>query len=124
MISRLRQLRRPRASPDALLNEGLELAMDWGSEWLSPINSRLLKLHPYLSAGELEELNSTCQGATQLARETIHRALKDSATTPSVAVLSPAIHRRYPWVDQRNLERLLRHGVYYAAKAGGHARDP
>ena len=52
MASWLQRLTRRRATPDALLNEGLGLAMDWGENWLSPINVRLRKLHPYLSFDE------------------------------------------------------------------------
>lgn len=123
-VSWLRRFRRARTDPDALLNEGLELAMDWGADWFSPINARLLQRHPHLGAAELAAFDATCQAVTRLARETLHRALADSAVEPTLASLSPVVLGRYPWVDRQNLERLLRHGVYHAAKAGGRAREP
>ena len=121
MLPWFRRLTRRRPTSDELLNEGLELAMDWGGDWLSPINGRLHALHPYLGANELEESNVACQGAMRLAYETVHALLHGGSKSLAVETLAPIVRDRYPWVSQENLVRLLNQGVYYAAKMGGHA---
>ena len=122
MLHRIRKLFHRRPSDDELLNEGLGLAMDWGDSWLSPINARLHKLHPYLGAAELEELNAACQGAMQLAYEAVHASVHGGAPGLSPESLAPIVRGRYPWVGDENVVRLLRQGVYYAAKMGSHGR--
>jgi hypothetical protein len=123
MLSRLRRLLRRRPSRDELLNEGLGLAMDWGDSWLSPIQPRLHRLHPHLDARELEECNTTCQGAMRLAFEAVHASIREGSTNLAVETLAPIVTARYPWVDEENLARLLKQGTYYAAKMGGHGRE-
>lgn len=120
-MSWLRRLTRRRASPEVLLNEGLGLAMDWGQDWLAPIQARLRERHPYLDAAKLEQLNASCQGAMRLAHETVHGRLRDGVQDISVESLAAVVRARYPWVDQDNLVRLLKQSLYYAAKVGGHA---
>ena len=122
MLSWIRGLGHRRPSSDALLNEGLALAMDWGDNWLSPIQARLHKLHPSLSAAELEECNATCQSAMHLAYEAVHASIRDGSSAVSLEALASIVRARHPWVDDENLARLLRQGIYYAAKVGGHAR--
>jgi hypothetical protein len=112
-----------RPTEEELLNEGLGLAMDWGESWLSPINGRLRERHRHLKADELDRLNVAAQGAMRLAHETVHTLLRSGLPNASIEALAPVMKSRYPWVDEENLARLLKHGIYYAAKVGGHARD-
>jgi hypothetical protein len=123
MVSWIQRLIHRGPSNEELLNEGLGLAMDWGESWLSPINARLRKLHPYLGAGELEECNAACQGAMRLAYETVHILLRGGSTSPSPEALAPIVRARYPWVNEENLVRMLQQGVYYASKMGGHGPE-
>jgi hypothetical protein len=123
IVSWIRRLFHRRPSDDELLNEGLELAMDWGENWLSPINARLRKLHPHLRAEELEACNAACQGAMRLGCEAVHTLLRDGSASPSAGRLATIVRARYPWVNEDNLGRLLQQGVYYAAKVGGHGRE-
>ena len=48
---------------ETLLNNGLELAMDWGEDWLAPIQDRLLQRHRSLRRDELDELDTACREA-------------------------------------------------------------
>jgi hypothetical protein len=123
MVSWIRRLSLRRPSSDELLNEGLGLAMDWGESWLSPINARLHKLHPYLGTGELEDCNAACQGAMRLAYEAVHGLLREGGASATCESLAPIVRAQYPWVDEENLSRLLKQGIYYAAKMGGHGRE-
>ena len=124
IVSWLERFTRRRPSREELLNEGLALAMDWGESWLSPIQSRLRKLHPFLAGDELDAYNAACQGAMRLAHETVHSQLRTGTANPSLAALSSTVRAAYPWVSEENLERLLKQGLYYAAKVGGHGREP
>ena len=45
------------------LNAGLELAMEFGQDWLKPIQSRLALEHPQLSAAEPDEADALCRRA-------------------------------------------------------------
>src|SRR3954463_12087141 len=120
MLSWLRSLTRRRPTRDELLNEGLGLAMDWGENWLAPINVRLGERHPYLSPAELEQVNAVCQGALRLGLETVHAQLHAGARSPSFEEFAPILLAHYLWVDQQTLPRLFQQGIYYAAKMGGH----
>ena len=72
MSSWFRQLFHPRPTRAELLNEGLGLAMNWGENWFSPVNGRLRERHPHLSAGELDQLDVTCQSAMRFAYDTAY----------------------------------------------------
>jgi hypothetical protein len=96
-------------SPEALLNDGLALAMDWGEDWLAPIQNRLARQHPRLSRGELDQLNAACQEAMRFAQETIHAMVRERGTN----VLAD------PWATAENTARLFSQGMYYAWKTGG-----
>jgi len=122
MFSWLPKRRRP--SRDALLNEGLGLAMDWGDDWLAPINARMRERHAHLETAELDALNDECQGAMRLGHETVYAGLQGNGTAPTAEALAAIVLARYPWVNPENLARLLHQGVYYAAKTGRYARDP
>jgi len=104
---------------DAVLNDGLALAMDWGEEWLAPIQSRLARQHPHLTRSELDELNSICQAAMHFAQETVHTMVGQSGDNVSPDEFAAVFLARYPWVSSDNTNRLFKQGLYYAWKTGG-----
>jgi len=97
--------------------------MDWGNNWLAPINARLHERHRYLETEELAALNAACQGALRLGHETVHRQFREGAKPVSLTSFSAVVRETYPWVSQENLSRLLNQSLYYAAKTGGYARE-
>jgi hypothetical protein len=112
----------PKASSrDAVLNDGLALAMDWGENWLSPIQSRLVLQHPQLAPHELDALNAVCQGAMRFALETIHSMVQQRGKSVLAEDFSPIFLQRYPWASSENTARLFGQGLYYAWKTGGPA---
>ena len=119
----LRRLFRRRASREELLREGLALAMDWGDDWLSPINTRLHERHRYLGADELAIINDECQAAMRWGHEIMHDQLRDGARSVDAEGFAHLIHERHPWVDEETMARLLKQSIYYAAKTGGYERD-
>jgi hypothetical protein len=113
-----------RSSRDALLNEGLDLAMAWGEDWLKPIQERLALLHPELSPGELDEVNAICQAAMKfghdcvedLALKSMNNRPEDFGKNTTREDFEPLMKARYPWVDPGNLSHLFNQGMYYAWK--------
>lgn len=120
MLHWVRRLFSRTPSRAELLNEGVALAMNWGEDWLAPINRRLAERHPQLSDSELEELDQTCRQAMTFALETAHAMLHGGTERPSSEAFAPVLHARYPWLNQENVARMLNQGLYYAAKMGGH----
>ena len=109
-------------TPAALRNEGLDLAMDWGEQWLSPIQARLRERHPSLSAAELDAIDDDCRGAMRLGHETVHAFVRDGTPALTPESLLPIVRAKYPWISDENAQRLFQQSLYYATKAGGPAR--
>ncbi len=128
MFDWLRRLRfsSARAKPprDVLLNDGLELAMNWGESWLAPIQERLRLMHPRLGAAELDELNQACQAAMKFGHETAYELVQTHGAEADALGFGSTVRGRYPWISEENLMRLFRQSLYYVWKAGGPARKP
>ena len=108
---------------DALRDEGLALAMDWGDQWLSPIQARLRERHRSLSPAELDAINGDCQGAMRLGHETVHALVREGAAALAPESLGAVVRAQYPWISDENVHRLFQQSLYYAAKTGGPARS-
>lgn len=101
---------------DGLLNDGLHLAMEWGSDWLQPIQERLAKKYPRLSKIELDEINATCQAAMSFGHGTVCDLVKEHGRDIAPQQFEPIMKSRYPWVDAGNMSRLFSQGMYYSMK--------
>lgn len=119
----LRRLFHRRASREELLREGIALAMDWGDDWLSPINTRLRERHRYLRPAELATVNDECQAAMRWGHEIMHDQLRDGAGSVDAGGFARLIRERHAWVDDETMARLLKQSIYYAAKTGGYERE-
>ena len=111
----------PAASPDAVLNDGLELAMDWGERWLAPIQDRLRERHPRLAPAELDRFDATCREAMRFGHETVHALVRRSGRNVDPAEFAGVFAARYPWATAANTTRLFNQGLYYVWKTGGPA---
>ena len=109
------------ADPDALRNEGLGLAMDWGEDWLAPIQERLRERHPRLTRAELDELDATCRAAMKLGHETVHALVRAHGKDLALPSFAERFAVQVPWASAENVERLFNQGLYYAWKTGGPA---
>ena len=121
MLKWLRSFRggsRDSRTTDTVLNDGLALAMDWGENWLAPIQNRLAQQHPQLTRSELDELNATCQAAMRFAQETIHTMVRQSGEDVSPDQFAAVFLAQYPWVNSENRDRMFNQGMYYAWKTG------
>ena len=103
---------------DAILNVGLELAMEFGENWLEPIQSRLAERHPELSPVELNACNDTCQAAMKFGHREVASALTRTRADQRKAfeLFREAVRARYSWMSDENLSHLFSQGCYYAMK--------
>ncbi len=111
----------PRAKDDdAVLNFSLELAQEWGHNWLKPVQPRLSKVYPRMSNAELDHFNSVAQGAMKFAHDLVY-TLAEELGRDSINEENwrETVLARYPWIDKRNLKHLFSTGQYYAWKDFG-----
>ena len=111
------------ASPDDVRNDGLELAMDWGEQWLAPIQDRLHARHPALTRAELDRVDDECRSAMRLGHDTVHGFVRDGRPALLAESLAPLLRAQFPWISDENVLRLFRQSLYYTTKAGGPARE-
>ena len=109
----------PAESREALLNEGLDLAMEWGKNWLKPIQERLAVRHPELSQDELNEINATCQSTMKFGHDYVYNLALKTGKDTKKSDLELAMQSRYPWVNAKNISHLFSQGMYYAWKDTG-----
>ena len=121
-LGRFGKSSRQRSAREVLLNEGLELAMDWGENWLAPVQDRLLQRHAYLQREELDELNATCQQAMSFGHETVYEMVREKGKNISQDEFVPLVLAKHPWLNAENTTRLFNQSMYYAWKTGGPPR--
>jgi hypothetical protein len=106
-------------SEEALLNYSLELAQEWGKQWLKPIQGRLHGAYPELSETECSRLNSIAQAAMKCGHDLVYSmAQSQGKDNINEAAWRQSFKQLYPWVDERNLRHLFSTGMYYAWKDG------
>lgn len=105
---------------DAILNEGLDLAMEFGQHWLQPIQERLRLMHPQILQAGLDEYNRQCQAAMKLGHEVVPECWREASSQQAVAMqlFRQRILAACPWVSEANLQGLFSQGCYYAWKDG------
>jgi hypothetical protein len=104
---------------DAIWNEGLYLAMEWGTDWMKPIQPRLASRYPALTPAELDELDKLCRDAMKFGHTTVYDLAESAGKDTKYEDFARVMTRRYAWVDARNLSRLFSQGMYYAWKDMG-----
>jgi hypothetical protein len=104
---------------DAILDDGLALAMEWGKEWLEPIQARLRQKYPQLSDSELDEYDSVCRGAMKFGNATVYALAEETGKNPKYDDFAVRFGSRYPWASPSNLSHLFSQGMYYLWKDGG-----
>ena len=117
-LGRLRGSTRAAPTPEALRNDALELAMDWGEDWLAPIHARLRQRHPQLSPEQLDALDATARQTMQLGQETAYRLVREHGREVSEPAFASIVLAQQPWLRADNASRLFRQSMYYAWKTG------
>lgn len=93
--------------------------MDWGENWLAPIQDRLRQRHPQLNPQQLDELNEACQGAMKFGRATAYELAQAGGAQVAPEAFAARVLAQYPWLSADNAERLQRQSLYFVWKAGG-----
>ncbi|HEX6372835.1 MAG TPA: hypothetical protein VF006_28190 [Longimicrobium sp.] len=103
-----------------ILNVGLDLAMEFGASWLQPIQPRLAKRHPELTAEELDAYEATCRAAMTWAQLQVPELWHAAGGKEREArrLFETSVGERYPWISAGNLSHLFTQGRYYAWKDG------
>ena len=111
-------------SENEILNIGLDFAMEFGKNWMAPIQERLGKKIPSLSEQELNRYNSQCKAMLDDAIKILFKMLEniDSKKPKNKSELwiqfGEVVASKYGWVNKQNLEHLFSQAMYYAWKDG------
>ncbi|MES2917429.1 MAG: hypothetical protein V4729_02305 [Pseudomonadota bacterium] len=100
------------------LNAGLSLAMEWGSNWLKPIQERLAAQYPELTVAELDRYNEVCREAMKAGHDLVYSMAESQGKEVDSAAWQAAFLSRYAWPNKDNLSKLFSQGMYYAWKDG------
>lgn len=106
--------RNPQSRDDEIMNAAMELSLEWGANFRKPIQDRLLQRFPDLPRERADELDKFCREVQSLAFGRYYDAVAkgdDNGTG-----VEHEIKKRYPFLNQANLNRLQTQGLYYAHK--------
>lgn len=106
------------AFSESLLNDGLEVALEWGPNLSRPFAERLAERHPRLGPAELQELEKRCNAAMSFGHNLVSELAVQCGGVSRIQGFHPAMAARYPWVNAANLSRIFSQGQYYAWKDG------
>ena len=108
-----------------ILNAGIKFAMEFGANWLQPIQSRLAKKFPELKSTELDSYNTICGEAMHFGHSLIYNGFAKSERLVKKITLrelddefKKGMRDKYVWISNSNLNSLLNQGMYYAQKDG------
>ena len=96
-----------------ILNFALDLSLEWGENWLQPINGRVLATHPQLTRDDAETLNAWCVEVRTFAFAEVYPWYAREVENKAARALE-GTRRKYPHIDAENLSRLYNQGMYYA----------
>ena len=108
-----------------ILNKGLELAMEFGENWLQPIQSRLSQNYGKLTDEMLDQYNKVCTHTMDDGHLYVYNfltELKKNSKRISQAGLKEMFDNymleKYGWIDSDNLDHLFSQSLYYTWKDG------
>src|SRR5687768_99590 len=97
------------ATESEILNSGLKLAMEFGKNWLQPIQNRLLKKYDFLTTEQLERYNLICKEVLQDGNHFIYNTLSNLIEKDVTIKRSELKHKydnfileKYHWVSKSN----------------------
>jgi len=105
--------------PEYLLNVGLNLSMEFGENWLEPINERLSEIYPELTTLELNYCNELCSKINKTAHGFIKnnpKQIGQEFTFIEFIVFEKFMTDRYEWINHSNLNALYSQSCYYSMK--------
>ena len=102
-----------------ILNDGLNLSMEFGENWLADIDERLRTKHPELTKSELRNCDKLCRKINKLAQDFISKNPTKTANEVKFVEFSlfeSYIKAKYEWINNDNLNKLYSQGCYYSLK--------
>ncbi|TLU61282.1 hypothetical protein FE810_14825 [Thalassotalea litorea] len=102
-----------------ILNDGIGFAMEFGRNWLKPIQSRLEKLYPHLTNEELDTFNQSCQEAMFFGHSLVYNFAEGENKLMDFEVFTNRILEKHPWFSESKLKRLYSQSCYYTYKDFG-----
>lgn len=107
------------AITNEILNYSLLLSMEFGENWLMPINQRLHSRFSDLNPSELERCNGICKQINTRAHRFVAEHLEYTGTEIGfIEFQSFKLHMlaKYDWISETNLTSLYSQSCYYAYK--------
>lgn len=108
-----------------ILNQGLELALEFGTNWLQPIQPRLSEKFPDLKTKDLDICDKICRKAIKSGNDYIYNTLEAAAVQRKKISqddlannLRSFLNKDFPWINESNMKSILSQGCYYAYKDG------
>lgn len=102
-----------------ILNTGLSLSMEFGKNWLQPIDERLLEKFKNLTPTKLKECNKICKEVNQCANDFVfYFPVEGKAELNFVdfEIFKKFMLEKYHWISEANLNQLYSQSCYYAYK--------
>src|SRR5262249_31060971 len=97
--------------PPEALNHALRLSLEWGENFHKPVDERLRKKFPKVSAAQARETDTLCRSIQSFAFRGIEEVYFGKADEGKVR---KEILEKWPWIDEENLTHLWSQGMYYA----------
>lgn len=100
-----------------IANYGLNLSMEFGEDWLKPINDRLAKQYPELLPTELVHYNELCKKVNVYANDFIRNnpvKNNDELIFLPFNEFKNEILQKYNWINEENFKRLYSQSCCYA----------
>lgn len=94
-----------------ILNFALKLSMEFGENFLQPINKRLNKKFPDLQEIELDNYNQTTKEINKIANEYVYLNSECDFLDFKKYLLN-----EFSWISDINLNRLFNQSKYFAIK--------
>lgn len=92
----------------------MQLSLDWGKDWLQPINVRIREKYPRLTEEQAQELNRMCKEIQRFCWDDLcYKELDGIVTTDQMRKI---MQEKYPILDEKNPSRLISQGMYYVRK--------
>lgn len=106
-----------------ILNKALSLALEFGPDWLKPVQERLSIFFPKLNKTELDQCETTSRKAREDSLKFFNQQLKKikpasvSDQQQLLAIQTKSdISEKYPWINEENLNHLVSQAFYYSMK--------
>ena len=108
---------------ETILNRALSLAMEFGENWLMPVQERLIGEYPHIESPMADQIDLLCKEVMSTCNSATGKELKGrNETKIEIREVNYRIRRilreKYIWISEENLNRLFSQACYYAYKDG------